>query len=56
MKTHDAHTLLVFIKFYVVEVRKLVLEQLRLFSNDVIGKIEAQGIGPPPSFGAGLLV
>jgi len=52
MKTHDAHTLLVFIKFYVVEVRKLVLEQLRVFRDDVTDKIQMQGTAAHPAPGA----
>jgi len=35
MKSHDAHTLLVFIKFYVTEIRRKLSEQIKLLEDEI---------------------
>lgn len=39
MKKHDSHTLLVFIKHYVTEIRRDVQEQVRVLKKDIMSKL-----------------
>merc|ERR1719145_265162 len=40
MKSHDGHTLLVFIKYYVTEIREKVQEQLRVLKGEIFSHVE----------------
>mmetsp|Transcript_25860 Transcript_25860/g.60231 ORF Transcript_25860/g.60231 Transcript_25860/m.60231 type:complete len:441 (-) Transcript_25860:181-1503(-) len=40
MKTDNMHTILVFIRFYVLEIRKGVQEQLRVLKSEILEKIQ----------------
>lgn len=40
MKSHDSHTLLVFIKHYVTDIKKSVDEQLHVMKADIMNKIQ----------------